>query len=157
MLAIKTNGTLWSWGGNFYGALGQEDTINRSSPVQIGSLTTWASLMRPQSTMNVIAVQTNGTLWTWGKNNAGQLGLGDVIDRSSPVQIGTLTTWTAASVGGNLAGAIKSPGALWTFGLGTYGNLGQNNTTTRSSPVQVGTATNWKTISMGYSGMALRG
>ena len=164
MLAIKTNGTLWSWGGNFYGVLGQEDTIHRSSPVQIGSLTTWASLMRPQSTTNVIAVQTNGTLWTWGSNQtgypatgAGQLGLGDTVNRSSPVQVGTLTTWTSVTAGLHAAGAIKSPGALWTFGLGTYGTLGQNSTISRSSPVQVGTATNWQTISMGESGMALRG
>ena len=155
--AIKTNGTLWSWGFDYQGSLGLNNTIYRSSPVQIGSLNTWASVgSTSASIISVIAVQTNGTLWTWGRNYEGQLGQNDQINRSSPTQVGALTTWTSVTAGGKVAGAIKSPGSLWTFGRGTYGTLGQNNTTTRSSPVQVGTATNWKTISMGYGGMALR-
>ena len=97
--ARKTNGTLWSWGRNNYGSLGLNDTISRSSPTQIGSLTDWSSQFS-SSGYGPLAVKTNGTLWSWGRNNYGQLGDGTVAQKNSPVQIGSLTTWSSVAGGG---------------------------------------------------------
>src|SRR3989344_1659915 len=88
--ATKTDGTLWSWGGNANGQLGLGDqgaVYNaRSSPTQIGTLATWQSVTEGQ--IHTLAVKTNGTLWGWGYNSQGQLGLGDAVRRASPVQVG---------------------------------------------------------------------
>lgn len=86
-------------------------------------------------------------LWTWGNNGYGQLGLGDINSRSSPVQIGSLTNWKQVNAGYvYTTAAIKTDGTLWTWGFNGYGVLGLGNTTNRSSPVQVGTLTNWKQV-----------
>lgn len=93
-LALKTDGTLWSWGYNGQGQLGQNDIVSRSSPVQIGSLTDWASVTRGSGSQAFSAIKADGTLWAWGLNSNGQLGDGTTISRSSPVQVGSLTTWS---------------------------------------------------------------
>ena len=89
---IKTDNTLWTWGRNQNGQLGQNDVLDRSSPVQIGALTTW-SLMNIGPYFSGSAIKTDGTLWLWGDNQYGLLGNNTVINRSSPVQVGALTTW----------------------------------------------------------------
>jgi alpha-tubulin suppressor-like RCC1 family protein len=94
------------------------------------------------------AVKTDGTLWAWGANGNGQLGQGNAINRSSPVQVGALTNWSQVSAGNAVAGAVKTDKTLWTWGNGADGSLGQNNTISRSSPVQVGVLTNWTQVSI---------
>jgi alpha-tubulin suppressor-like RCC1 family protein len=84
-LGIKTNGTLWSWGEGSGGAIGNNDNISYSSPVQIGSLS-WKEISA--GFFNNSAIRSDGTLWTWGVNYSGVLGLNDTDARSSPVQIG---------------------------------------------------------------------
>ena len=154
-MATKTDGTLWAWGWNDYGQLGQNNRIKRSSPVQIGALTTWSDVSASGS--SVIALKTDGTLWSWGRNNGGQLGLNIAytISRSSPVQIGSLTSWSYIAMGDQNAGAIKSDGTLWVWGNDNRGQLGQNTAyVPRSSPVQVGTLTSWKTVTIPGSAIA---
>ena len=97
-MGLKTARTLWVWGNNGQGRLGLGDVANRSSPVQVGSLTTWTAIVGTQR--NSFALKSDGTLWTWGHNGYGQLGLGDVANRSSPVQVGTGVNWTLIT-GGN--------------------------------------------------------
>ena len=99
-VAIKTDGTLWTWGYNAYGQLGRNNAINYSSPVQVGALTNWA--FAQTSLQFMMATKTDGTLWTWGNNAYGELGqntqgvgVGSVA-KSSPVQVGALTTWKKA-------------------------------------------------------------
>ena len=147
-LAIKTNGTLWAWGNNFYGILGLGDSTgnNRSSPVQVGSLTNWAQVSGNGCS---VAVKTDGTLWAWGRNNSGQLGQNDTVSRSSPVQVGALTGWSKAYASNNAVVAVKTNGTLWAWGDNAQGQLGQNDTIARSSPVQVGALTNWLKLSVG--------
>jgi alpha-tubulin suppressor-like RCC1 family protein len=96
-LAIKTDGTMWSWGNNASGRLGLNDTANRSSPVQIGALTTWSQIAAGNA--QNVALKTDGTLWSWGNGTNGQLGHNIAISRSSPVQIGALTTWSQIAAG----------------------------------------------------------
>ena len=147
-LCVKTDGTLWSWGGNaYYGQLGLGNTTSYSSPKQVGSLTNWSKLSQSISP-SLLCVKTDGTLWAWGRNNFGQLGLGDTTNRSSPVQVGALTNWANPTMGFN-ALCVKTDGTLWAWGSNIVGELGLGDTTNRSSPVQVGALTNWLKPSAG--------
>ncbi len=147
-LAIKQNGTMWAWGQNDDGQLGQNDTSKRSSPTQIGSLTTWVTgTAGGSSGGSTAAIKTDGTLWTWGKNQYGELGINSVASRSSPVQVGS-DYWSLVSRGGYVSAAIRADGTMWAWGRNQVGQLGQNNTVLRSSPVQVGSDTNWSKVSV---------
>jgi alpha-tubulin suppressor-like RCC1 family protein len=143
-LAVKTDGTLWAWGQNSSGQLGLSNTTSYSSPKQVGSLTTWRSVsFGTGSGGNAsAAIKTDNTLWTWGNNSQGQLGSGTITNRSSPVQVGSLTNWSKIAVN-IMAMAIKTDGTLWCWGYNSVGGLGLGNTTRYSSPKQVGSLTNW--------------
>jgi alpha-tubulin suppressor-like RCC1 family protein len=155
VLSIKTDGTLWAWGNNAsFGMLGQGNTISRSSPVQVGALTTWAKVSAPGT--SVSAVTTGGTLFTWGNNNQGQLGLGNVTLYSSPKQVGVLTNWATPRQGNTSAMVIKTDGTLWTWGESDGGRLGLGNLTKYSSPKQVGSLTTWRDGSMFVSTFAIK-
>tara|TARA_R110002020_G_scaffold473418_1_gene702630 strand:+ start:611 stop:1792 length:1182 start_codon:yes stop_codon:yes gene_type:complete len=156
--AIKSDNTLWSCGFNNFGQLGLGDTTNRSSPTQVGSLTDWAYLPVGAGEGNgCCAVKTDGTLWSWGNNSAGQLGVGDTTKRSSPVQVGSLTNYKVITKGTNTMMFTNTSNQLWVVGLGDNGGLGTGNTTSVSSPVQVGSDTDWHNIIGGaYTGMATR-
>jgi alpha-tubulin suppressor-like RCC1 family protein len=151
-LAIKTDGSLWSWGYNLYGQLGVENSsqwvYTISSPIQVGSLTTWQSITG--GVKHTVAIKTDGSLWCWGGNEVGQLGLGDITHRSSPIQIGALNNWQSVSGGMDFTTAVKTDGTLWSWGNNPYGQLGVGDTTHRSSPVQVGARTNWKLVTGGF-------
>jgi len=131
-LATKTDGTLWSWGSNSYGILGQSDATPRSSPRQIPG-NTWSSISA--GSQHSLAKKTDNTLWAWGRNPQGQLGQNNRTSYSSPVQIPG-TTWSSISAGSHSL-AIKTDGTLWSWGYNGNGQLGQSNTTYRSSPVQI--------------------
>lgn len=149
-IGIQTNNTLWTWGQNNFGQLGLGNSgagTNRSSPVQVGTATDW--LAAAAGFYHVVAVKTNGTLWSWGRNIFGGLGVGDTTDRSSPVQIGAGTNWLEVAAGGYFSAARKTDGTLWMWGLGSFGQLGQGNTTNHSSPVQVGALTTWTAVRLG--------
>ena len=142
--AIKTDGTLWTWGENEWGLLGQNDTTDISSPKQVGTDTNWATLSKPPRYFQA-AIKTDGTLWTWGMGNKGNLGLnqqGDNHQKSSPTQVPG-TTWKLVCGGAQSAHATKTDGTLWSWGNGGNGKLGHNETTYYSSPTQVGTSTDW--------------
>jgi len=150
-MAIKTDGTLWGWGYNNYGQLGLGNTTNYSSPKQVGALTAWSKVSTGTYLSNqplTAAIKTDGTLWTWGRNFYGGLGLGNTTNYSSPKQVGSLTNWSNVYSGGNWVMALKTDGTLWSWGANGFGNLGLGNTTNYSSPNQVGALTNWAFISV---------
>ena len=152
--AIKTDGTMWTWGSNSNGQLGNGTTINYSSPIQVGALTNWNQIACGYT--HTVAVKTDGTLWTWGSNSNGTLGNETRIDYSSPIQIGSLTTWSQASAG-NSTSVVKTDGTLWTWGFNGDGQLGNGTTINYSSPVQVGALTNWSNVQTNsYSGFGLK-
>ena len=157
---IKTDGTLWSWGYGRYGMLGQNQSdasdpyASVSSPTQVPG-TTWsdAGSIYIQSSWGL---KTDGTLWVWGRNNYGQLGLNNRTDYSSPVQIPG-TTWTNKIVDKWYgATAVKTDGTLWSWGYSTVGNAGDNTNIKRSSPVQIPGTTWSKVSSSTYTVLATR-
>jgi alpha-tubulin suppressor-like RCC1 family protein len=148
---IKTDGTLWTWGWNAQGQLGDNTITNRSSPVQtVATGTNWKQVSFGRG--HIGSIKTDGTLWLWGQNDAGQLGDNTITNRSSPVQTITGgTNWKQVSCGLNHSGAIKTDGTLWMWGKNSYPALGDGTRTNRSSPVQtVAAGNNWKLIYAGY-------
>jgi len=122
------------------------DTVKRSSPVQVGALTNWKQPMGGYA--QTLCIKTDGSLWAiGGYNGTGELGLGDKINRSSPVQIGSLTNWSLLRPG-NACGSttpicVKTDGTLWAWGSGGVGQTGQGYGAFFSSPKQIGTLTSW--------------
>jgi alpha-tubulin suppressor-like RCC1 family protein len=155
---IRTNGTMWSWGENSLGILGTNVPLGLrySSPVQIGALTNWKKVQHVYGG-SVIALTTGGTLFSWGNNTDGELGLGDTTRRTSPVQIGALTAWSDIAVSESSMYAIKIDGTLWAWGSNFFGQLGNSTTVNYSSPIQIGALTDWKQISAGrYHAAAIK-
>ncbi len=147
--AIKTDGTLWTWGRNADGQLGTNNVTDRSSPVQtIAGGTDWKSIAA--GFYFTLAIKTDGTLWTWGQNNFGQLGDSTTADKSSPGQVGSLTNWKQMSGGFDHTAAIKTDGTLWVWGQNLFGQLGDSTIVSKSSPVQtIAGGTNWKQVACG--------
>lgn len=146
-LAIKTNGTLWAWGNNFYGQLGNGSLSNRNQPVQIGSDTNWLAISAGSA--HSTAIKANGTLWTWGYNAFRQLGDGTNVDKTVPTQIGTATNWKSIDCGYIHNLGIKTDGTLWAWGSGLDGKLGTGNNSTSAVPIQIGTDNNWASAMAG--------
>ena len=150
--AIKTDGTLWLWGYNSSGQLGDNTITHRISPVQtIAGGTNWKSVAG--GSYHTAAIKTDGTLWTWGRNDYGQLGDNTITNRSSPVQtISSGTNWKSVAGGWYHTAAIKTDGTLWLWGYNGTGQLGDNTVTHRSSPVQtISGGTNWKLVACGWN------
>ena len=151
-IAIKTDGTLWTWGNNTQGRLGDGTTVSRCSPGTIaGGGTTWCAAAA--SSISVTAIKTDGTLWTWGCNCRGKLGDGTTVDRCSPGTVaGGGTTWSIVRADSM---AIKTDGTLWTWGYNSVGQLGNGTTVDRCSPGTVaGGGTTWCDVSYLSSAIA---
>jgi len=149
--AIKTDGTLWTWGHNSYGQLGLNDLVHRSSPVQVGSSTDWKYVKAVG--YRALAIKNDGTLWAWGASGGGSLGLGDAVtDRSSPTQVGSLTNWKSINIQIRAVHALKTDGTLWGWGdQDGAGSVGNGNATINMvSPVQIGNLRTWTKLSEGY-------
>jgi alpha-tubulin suppressor-like RCC1 family protein len=150
--AIKTDGTLWTWGRNNDGRLGDNTTTDRSTPVTtFAGGTNWKQVSGGGS--HTAAIKTDGTLWTWGRNYDGQLGTNNTTDRSTPVTtFAGGTNWKQVSGGYGHTAAIKTDGTLWTWGRNYYGQLGDGTSyNTRSTPITTfAGGTNWKQVAGGY-------
>jgi alpha-tubulin suppressor-like RCC1 family protein len=147
--AIKADGTLWAWGYNNYGMLGDGTTNYRNTPVQIGTDNNWRDISGGQT--NTLAIKTDGTLWAWGHNDFGQLGNGTTVDVLVPTQIGTDTNWSKIDAGYGQNLALKTDGTLWAWGRNNIGQIGDATLVNKLIPTQIGTATTWVTISAGLS------
>ena len=145
-MAIKTDGTLWGWGENFYGELGAGTNIRKNVPTLITSNIGWLTVSGGHH--HTIAIKTDGTLWAWGLNG-GQLGDGTILDKNSPTHIGSSTNWKEVSAGIYHSIALKSDGSLWAWGNNSFGQLGDGTSILKTSPTLVGTTSNWAKISSG--------
>ena len=166
-LVLKEDGTVWAWGSNYCGELGLGDATDRSSPVQVTSLGNNASSLAAGGYSQDVnrggyslALKEDGTVWAWGYNNYGQLGLGDTTSRSSPEQVTALGSSVKALAAGYYHSlALKGDGTVWACGFNSSGQLGLGDTTNRSSPVQVASLGNSvKALAAGYyHSLALQG
>jgi alpha-tubulin suppressor-like RCC1 family protein len=149
--AIKSDGTLWTWGGNAFGQLGNNSTTNRSSPVTVASGgTTWKKVSTGFESQFMVAIKTDGTLWGWGSGYGGVTGNNTTVNRSSPVTTsGGGTTWNSISAGYYCTTAIKTDGTLWGWGYNVFGGLGNNSTANASSPINIVSGNSWKYVASG--------
>ncbi len=143
-LGVKTDGTLWGWGYNEDGELGNGTYDDTTVPVQSGTSTDWANVSAGY--YHSLGVKTDGTLWGWGYNDYGELGSAGGYN-PNPLQLFPGTDWEQVEAGYYMSFALKSDGTLWAWGYNGYGLLGNGTTTHSDTPVQVGTATDWASIS----------
>ena len=154
--AIKTDGTLWTWGWNldpsFHhadGVLGQNDTITRSSPTQVGALTTWSKLTGAAFAYNypaMIAIKTTGVAWGWGSYNRLIGNSNATSPTSSPVQVSGGLTWAKINLGSHYnVNGVTTDGKMWVWGFLTRGTGGNSIFTgyIQSDPLQSGALTTW--------------
>ena len=145
--AIRTDGSLWTWGDNSFGQLGDGTLTARPAPVRITTATNWKTVAVGGS--HTVALKTDGSLWAWGSNSNGQLGNNSLASRTTPIRIGT-STWKAIAAGYAHTVAIRSDGSLWAWGDNSSGQLGDNTLIERHVPTRIGTGVAWATITAGY-------
>lgn len=149
--ATRLDHTLWCWGHNASGELGLGDTLLRKVPTQVGDEAGWRNVATSGSfKAYTCATRTDHTLWCWGKNDVGQLGLGDRKQRVVPTQVGSETTWDVATAGDVHTCATRLDNAIWCWGDNTEGQLGLGDRTGRLTPTQVGADTDWKVVDAGW-------
>ena len=151
--AIRVDGTLWCWGDNRFGQVGQGHVSDYQngygSPMRVGTATDWKQVASAGD--SACGVRTGGTLWCWGANNHGQIGDGTTTTRLVPTQVGTDTGWLSVSTGRTSACALRTGGQLWCWGNNESGQIGDGTTTTRLVPTQVGKGVTWTTVDVGTS------
>jgi hypothetical protein len=134
-VAVKSDGTVWAWGYNLYGQLGDGTTTERRLPVQVTTLSGIAAVAA--GTSHTVALKSDNTVWTWGYNGDGELGDGTTISSSLPLQVTALSGVAAVAAGNFHSVAVKSDNTVWAWGYNVYGQLGDGTTTDRSLPVPV--------------------
>ncbi len=148
VFAIKSDGTLWAWGANSSGQLGDGTNTNKNTPVQVDVAATWTDVAAGES--HTLAIKSNGTLWTWGSNSDGQLGDGKYANKNVPAQVGTDTNWQSVVAGKSHSVAIKTDGTLWAWGFNGAGQLGDGTKEEKRVPVQIGSTSDWASVHAGY-------
>ncbi len=157
--AIKSDGTLWAWGSNRHGQLGDGTTIDRKQPTQeVTHANDWKSLSA--GNLHTLALKKNGTLFSWGLNQNGQLGhsTGMLLISTPTQEISNASDWKSIATGLVHSVAIKNNGTLFSWGLNSSGQLGDNTRDDTAIPTQENThSTNWSTVTVGdYYTVALK-
>lgn len=137
LFCLKSDGTIWAWGDNAYGQLGDSTTISLGSNVatQVLGLTNVISITGGQR--HSIALRSDGTVWTWGWNGMGQLGNNTLIDELTPTQVPGLNNVIEVAAGDNHCLVRKSDSTVWGWGSNILGQLGDSTTTNSSVPIQM--------------------
>ena len=151
--------TLWCWGGNDNGELGvgppSGPLRNHSVPTQVGSDTDWVTVVA--GGLSTCGIRTDSSLWCWGSNSRGQLGVGRGLDRSTPIRVGS-GTWQSVALGEASTCGIQTDGGLWCWGDNEHGQVGVGHVSPfQWYPLRVGTDTDWTTVAAGgFHACALR-
>ena len=139
---------IYAWGVATNGRLGDNTTVNKSSPVSVvGGFTDWCQLSA--GCEHSVGVRRNGSAWAWGLGTCGRLGDNTVTDKSSPISVaGGFTDWCQLSAGRQHSLGVRTNGTAWAWGHNNYGRLGDNTNVDKSSPVSVvGGFTDWCQLS----------
>jgi alpha-tubulin suppressor-like RCC1 family protein len=139
-LGIRTDGSLYSWGNNQLGQLGLNDSQERAVPTRIGISKDWFTMAAGSGfSLGLLSHDTTHTsLWSWGHNNWGQLGIGNNVSKQVPTEItGISGNCISISSGGNSSFCIRSDGSLWAWGGNLNGQLGVGDNEDRNAPFQV--------------------
>ena len=132
---LKGDGTVWAWGYNYHGQLGDGTNVDRIAPMQVQGLTGVTSIAAGAE--HTMALKSDGTVWVWGGNSYGQLGIGTITNCTVPVQVPGLSGVTSIVAGPYNSVVFKSDGTVLAWGFNGFGQLGDGTTTDRSIPVQV--------------------
>lgn len=152
-LAIKTDGTLWSWGSGSQGELGNGSS-DKYVPTQVGTLNDWQKIYAGIDCS--FFIKSNGTLWDCGDGGFGQLGTGSQSNIYTPTQIGTDNDWVSVTSSLHTI-AKKANGTVWGWGSNIYGELNLGTNSIVLSPVQISNETNWgKIVADGNHTLALK-
>jgi uncharacterized repeat protein (TIGR02543 family) len=150
MVALKQDGSLWTWGNNASGQLGLGTTaVSQATPALVASTSAWKYV--DAGGLHTLAIKADGSLWTWGSNAFGQLGDGSTSGRNQPIRIGTDTDWKMVAAGYDFSLALKTNGRLYAWGNAAAGCLGLGNGFASGlvgTPRQVDSNT-WMTIAAG--------
>jgi len=149
---IKSNGTAWCWGDNTDGQLGNGTTTLSNTPVQVSGGSAWKTINVGGGDLNntyACGIKSDDTLWCWGKNAGGQLGIGNTTSQSSPVAVGG--TWKMVSAGVYSTCGIKTDNTAWCWGVQSFGRLGNGVTSgNQTTPVAVSGGSTWIDINVGF-------
>lgn len=145
--ALKADGSLWVWGYNNFGQLGDGTTTTRLAPIPVPGLTDVVGISTGGD--HTLAVTRTGHVWAWGYNGSGQLGLGHKTTHHTPTQIPTLSNVVAVAAGERHSLALRADGSVWAWGENWYGELGTGTTTATLTPVQVPGLTGVSAIAAG--------
>lgn len=145
---LKTNGSLWCWGRNNYGQVGDGTSTTRTVPTAISAGNSWKQVSGDNGRGSYCAIKSDDTLWCWGNNANGQLGLGSTTSQNVPTKVGT-ATWQKISVYHDNACGIQMDGTLWCWGNRSKNQVGNGDVAANATtPVQVDTGS-WVTVSVG--------
>lgn len=147
-IVIKTDGSLWAWGDNYYGQLGDGTTTDKILPTRVGAENDWVTV--DAGNIHNVAIKSDGSLWAWGWNANGQLGDGTKTNKYVPTRIGTDYDWFIISADQRHTMAIKTDGSLWGWGDNSNGEIGDGTTTEKLVPTQIGTDKDWTVVSAGH-------
>lgn len=136
-LALDGSGNVWSWGSNTYGNLGNGNTSQETTPVEVTALWGYDIVAIAAGSGHSIALASNGTVWAWGYNAYGQLGIGSTTNSSTPVQVSGLSNIVQVAAGNNHTLALARDGKLWVWGANGSGQLGDGSTLGELTPKNV--------------------
>jgi len=154
-VALNDDGTVWTWGDNGYGQLGDGAATNRNAPVRVTSLRDVFGIAGGGN--HTLALTGDGRLWAWGDNSNGQLGDGTFLSRIQPAPLPHLADCVATAAGYSHSLALQKDGTVWAWGDNSSGQLGNGTTETSNIPLRVSGLTEVTAIAAGqYHNVALR-
>ncbi|MDX6276637.1 MAG: hypothetical protein QOJ72_765 [Nocardioidaceae bacterium] len=147
--ALHSSGSIYCWGGNGDGQVGNGTPNDVHAPAKVGSSTHWLSVTATDS-FHTCARHSSGSIYCWGNNDSGELGIGNnTAVHYVPTKAGTSTSWTSVTVGSDSSCARHNSGSIYCWGYNGTGQLGDGTTTTHYTPTKVGTSTSWTAVRAG--------